>query len=178
MMCMRMKFVAAILACWTLSGSAKAEDAAGFDAEVGEWEAKCRMWAEGPDKPPMEFAGTEVNTKLGLCLKSEFKSDFNGESFAGVGLLGIDTKTKKIQGTWADSMSQKLTILEGTYDEAAKTRTLTSDDISPITGQPVKGKQTVALKDDGTRVFTYFVADPPEGGKFVKVMEIVYTKKK
>lgn len=178
MECMRTALAAMVLACCAGVTTARADDPGGFEAEVGEWEAKCQMWMEGPDSPPLKFTGTEVNTKLGQCLKSEFKSDFNGESFAGVGLLGIDPETKKLHGSWADSMSAKLTTLEGTYDEATKTRTMLSDDLNPATGQPVKGKQVVVLKDDGTRLFTYFTADPPEGGKFVKMMEIVYTKKK
>ena len=83
------------------------------------------MFAGGPDAEPSVSKGTEVNEVLpgGLWLLSKFEGDFGGMKFSGRGQFGYDPVKKKYVGTWIDSTSTVLSVLEGEYD--AKTKTMT-----------------------------------------------------
>lgn len=148
-------------------------------AEEGVWDATIRTFYGGPDAEPTVSKGSEVNEILpgGLWLLSKFDGDFGGVKFLGRGQYGYDPAKKKYVGTWLDSTSTILSVLEGDYDAATKTITLSGGGYDP--GQKVKftQKMVTQMKDDGTRVFTLYMkfeGQPAEA----KFMEITYTKRK
>ena len=49
----------------------------------------------------------------GLWVLSKFEGDFGGMKFEGRGQFGYDPIKKKYVGTWIDSMSPTLSVLEG-----------------------------------------------------------------
>lgn len=149
-------------------------------AEEGTWDAVIKSYENGPESEPVLSRGVEVNTVItgGLWLASTFKGDFAGMEFEGRGQFGYDSTKKKYVGTWIDSMSPSLTVLEGTYDAKTKTMTYRGDGVCPIDGSKLSQRMVTTLKDDGTREFTFYMAGRPTGGKEVKAMQVVYTKRK
>src|SRR5262249_28295744 len=129
---------------------------------------------------PTTSKGTETNTVLrgGLWLVSEFKGEFGGMPFEGRGQFGYDPLKKKYIGSWIDSMSPSLSILEGTYDAKTKTMTYVSDGFDPATKSKYTQKMVTTTKGDGTRVFTLYMSSAETGGKEVKFMEVTYTRRK
>ena len=83
--------------------------------EEGTWDATIKSFAAGPDAEPMISKGTEVNTVMtgGLWVLSKFDGDFGGMKFEGRGQFGYDPVKKKYVGTWIDSLSPNLSVLEG-----------------------------------------------------------------
>jgi hypothetical protein len=146
-------------------------------AEVGVWEAEVRMYMGGPDAPPEVSKAVEINRMMpgGLWLLQEFRGEFAGQPFFGRGQFGYDPYKKKYVGTWIDTMSPTLMILEGTHDEPTDTSTMIGESVDPASGQPVKMKLVTVYKDDGTRTFTMYMT-PPGGGGEMKAMETTYRK--
>jgi hypothetical protein len=148
--------------------------------DAGTWDAVIKSYPNGPDSEPMVAKGVEVNTVItgGLWVSSTFQADFGGMAFEGRGQFGYDPGKKKYVGTWVDSMSPVLTVLEGTYDAKTKTLTYTGDGVCPIDGSKVAQRMVTTTKGDGSRDFTLYLTGTQTGGKEAKVMHIHYTKRK
>jgi len=149
-------------------------------AEEGTWDAKISSYMAGPDTPPAVSKGVEVNTLMpgGMFLISKFEGDMAGVKFEGRGHFGYDPLKKQYVGTWIDSMSPALTVLEGSYDAKTKTITYTGSGVDPMSKTKYTQKMATTTKDDGTRHFTFSMKSEQTGDKYVKFMEIVYTKRK
>jgi hypothetical protein len=149
-------------------------------ADEGTWDATVKSYQNGPDSEPIVSKGVEVNTVVtgGLWLSSVFKGDFGGMAFEGHGQFGYDPAKKKYVGTWIDSMSPSLTVLEGNYNRDTKTMTYTGDGVCPIDGTKLTHRMVTTTKSDGSRVFTLYMTGTPTGGKEAKAMQIEYTKRK
>jgi Protein of unknown function (DUF1579) len=148
-------------------------------ADEGTWDATIKSF-ENRDSEPVVSKGVEINTVVtgGLWLSSVFKGDFGGMAFEGHGQFGYDTNKKKYVGTWIDSMSPSLTVLEGNYDPETKTMTYTGDGICPIDGTKLSHKMVTTIKSDGSRLFTLYMTGTLTGGKEAKAMQVEYTKRK
>lgn len=163
-------------------GPSIARGQAGSDAQhevlkmdVGVWQAQTKLFA-GPGEPEMS-EGVERNRMIGdSWLVSNFKGEFAGMDFTGHGTTGFDAKTKKYVTHWVDSMSAYRSIMTGTYDNDSKTMTFVGNAHDPD-GNPVKSKNVIVYKDDGSRVLTMY-SQMPGSEELTKTMEIVYTKKK
>jgi Protein of unknown function (DUF1579) len=145
--------------------------------DEGTWDAAVKWFMAGPDAEPTVSKGTEVNTLLtgGRWLLSKFEGEYEGAKFEGRGQYGFDANKGKYVGTWIDTISQSLTVLEGTYDSATKTMTYVGDGVGPDGKTKYTQKMVTKTKDDGSRVFTlYGKTDKDE----IKFMEITYTKRK
>lgn len=156
---------------WSASvGRAQTEGMDVLKGTVGQWKADIKMWAEGPDRPPMTSTGTETNEMLGEnWLVSKFESEFGGQPFSGMGILGYDLEKKKYVNHWIDTMAPVMSHFEGSFDAATKTMTMTGKE------QGAEAKNTTVMKDSKTRIFTMY--QKPEGASdFLKLMEITYTK--
>ncbi len=90
---------------------------------------------------------------------------------------GYDPVKRKYVGTWIDSMSTILSVLEGEYDPKTRTMTYVGDGYDPGLKAKFTQKMVTTTKDDGTRVFTLFMkfAGQPAEAKF---MEVTYLKRK
>jgi hypothetical protein len=143
--------------------------------EEGIWDGEVTVTLPGAE--PVKSKCVETNQMLGgKWLISEFKGEFFGSRFEGNGQNGYDAKKGKYVASWVDSVSSKILLLEGSYDEKTKTLTLHADAEDPA-GNPMKLRLETQFKDDGTRVFTEYVQ--ADGQKdFAKFMEIKYTKRK
>jgi hypothetical protein len=147
--------------------------------QEGVWDAEMSMFTPGQDpKEAVKSKGVETNRLLaGKWLISDIKGEFFGSAFEGHGVNGYDAKKAKYIGTWVDSMSQHIDLLEGTYDEKTKTLKLYGDSVDPASGKPMKMRLETQFKDDDTRLFFGFFQMDGEK-EFNKFMEIKYTKRK
>ena len=67
-------------------------------------------------------------------------------AFEGRGQFGYDPAKKKYVGTWIDSMSPTLRVLEGTYDAKTKTLTYKGDGVCPIDGSKLLQRMVTTTK--------------------------------
>jgi hypothetical protein len=144
--------------------------------DVGVWDATVEMMSPQGGAPVVS-KGIETSTlgPGGLWLLSDFKSEMMGQPFQGHGITGYDPSKRKYIGTWVDSMSSGLGLVESTYDRAA--RKMTGSFAGPdATGQTVNLKMVTEYKDDDTRVFTMYMIGPD--GKETPSMRITYKRRK
>ena len=144
--------------------------------DVGTWDAVVEF-SMAPGAPPMTSKGVEVSTMgcSGLCLITDFKGEAMGAPFQGHGVMTWDVGKKKYTGSWTDSMSTGLAIMESTYDPAAKKWTGWMEG-PDMTGAVMKTRNVVDVKDANNRVMTAFATGPD--GKEMQVMKITYVRKK
>jgi hypothetical protein len=149
-------------------------------SDEGTWDAVIKTYMGGPDAEPAVSKGSEVYTVLpgGLWVLSQFKGEFGGMPFEGRGQFGYDPLKKKYVGTWIDSTSPNLSVLEGDYDAKTKTLTYEGDGVDPASKAKFHQKMVTTAKDDSTRVFTLYMKMAATGDKEVKFMEITYTRRK
>ncbi len=143
--------------------------------EVGQWEGVMKMYAGGPDAPPIEMPVVETNTLMegGLWVISEFETG----PFKGRGQFGYDPEKKKFVGTWIDNQTMALGILEGTHNDTTGETTYLSTVKNPTTGKDVSTKQVGKIVDDNHKSFVaYMQAD--DGKNWDLWMEISYTRQK
>ena len=150
-----------------------------LESLAGTYGAKVKAYFE-PGKPPEESTGLMKRKMLmgGRYLQEEYEGKIGPESFSGMGLVGFDKIKKKYVVTWIDSMSTGFMSSEGTYDAAKKTLTYISEDIDPNTGKKTKGRDVLRMDSDDQQTFEMYRQTMDEGGKEVKVLEIVYSRKK
>ncbi|NOY29882.1 MAG: DUF1579 domain-containing protein [Planctomycetes bacterium] len=180
---LKMVSLAFLLALTTsgLASSAQGQPTAEHQAlatEVGVWDAETKFWM-APDTPPMASKATETNTILGgMWLISEFKGDMGGMPFLGRGQFGYDPVAKKYIGTWIDSMSPYLSIMEGSMDESNKKLTMLSKGRDARTGEESLTKMVTTYIDEDHKTFEMFSLVEGEEDQWWKVMEIDYTRQK
>ena len=98
---------------------------------VGEWTGKIII--NEPGQPQMAIDATETVTALGgFWTTTEFKCDYMGMPFEGRALTGYDVDAKKMVGTWCDTMSSYLAVMEGEIDLENKTIEMTWE--APVMG--------------------------------------------
>lgn len=145
--------------------------------EVGTWNAKMKLFPTPGAEPTVTDATETIELGPGgLWILSKFEGEIMGMPFTGHGVTGYDPVKKKYVGTWVDGMSPSLMITEGEYDPATKTTTSFAEGRDPASGATIKYKQISRTIDENTRTFE--MLQPGEGGEFVKMMEIEYTRKK
>jgi hypothetical protein len=148
-------------------------------SDAGAWDASIKSWMAGPGSEPMLSKGTETNEVMtgGLWILSKFETSFGPAKFEGHGLFGYDPVKKKYVGTWVDSMSPTLSVLEGSYDARSKTITYTGEGFDPEHKAKYKQRMVTTTQADGSRVFSLYIKFEGEPAE-AKTMEITYTRKK
>lgn len=146
---------------------------------VGTWDATVKMWAHGPSSEPDESKGVEVVKLMpgGLWQLSEFHGKVGDMPFHGTGQTGYDPKKGKYIGTWVDSMSPEISMMEGDFDSKTETMTMTMKGTDPHSGKPYEARLTSVNKDKDHRVFTMSMKTDQTGGEFSKIMEISYVRR-
>ena len=151
---------------------------------VGDWTYTVKMWMD-PSAPPLESKGTmtrrsemdgryfvaEASGKFPMPGPDGKMQDFD---FKGRSTEGYDNAKKKFVSAWIDNMGTGIMLSEGTYDAATKTFTHHANyDMAP--GVKTKIRETIKVTDKDHHTMEWF---EDRGGKEVKTMEIVYTRKK
>lgn len=144
----------------------------------GNWNAEVTNWmAKGA--PGQTSIASCVNSMVmdGRYQKSEFKGDFGGMPFNGMSLTAYDNYEKIFKSTWIDNMGTGIMMMQGPWDEASKSMTLTGSAINPANGKNCKMREVFKIVDDNTQVMEMYGPDPQTGEEY-KSMEIKFTRKK
>ncbi|GAA3941939.1 DUF1579 domain-containing protein [Chitinophaga oryziterrae] len=142
----------------------------------GEWTYDLTYWMT-PGATPTSSTGTTENKMVlgGRYQESVHKGNMEGMPFEGHSLLGYDNAKKIFQNTWADNMGTGIMLMEGKWDDATKTITLTGKSYDPMLGKDVEMRQVYKIVDDDHHTLEMYT---PVAGKEFKNMEIRYTRKK
>jgi hypothetical protein len=141
----------------------------------GEWEAEVSMWMDST-APPTKSTGTAVNKMIlgGRYQYSTFTGNMMGMPFEGISILAYDNAKKVYINTWIDNMGTGLMVMEGTWDEAAKTINFKGKMVDPMTGKDEDVREVFKLVDDKTQFMEMYGT---KDGKEMKWMEVTYRKK-
>jgi hypothetical protein len=144
--------------------------------DEGTWDAVVEF-VMAPGQPAQTSKGVETNVMScgGMCLISDFKGEAMGSPFSGHGVMTWDAAKKKYVGSWTDSMSSGLALMESTYDPATKKGSGWMEG-PDMTGKVMKTRNEVEWKGDNSRVMTAWAPGPD--GKEMQVMKITYTRRK
>lgn len=143
---------------------------------VGSWTANVKSWHTA-DSPVEESTGTAVGRWIlgNRYLQQEFKGEFAGMPFEGVGVWGYDNVKKQYFSTWMDSMSTGMMLSSGKYDAASKTFTMTGTYPNPITGKDEKAREVIKIVNNNKHTMEFYGNDMVTGKEY-KMMEITYTR--
>ena len=144
----------------------------------GTWNGEVTMWM-APDAPPSTSKMTMVNKMVmdGRYQVSEAKGNMMGMPFNGMSTTGYDNHKKVFMSTWIDNFGTGIMKMEGPWDEATKSTTLTGRMIDPSTGRECDFKEVYKIIDDNNQLMEMYGPDPQTGKQF-KTMEIKLTRKK
>lgn len=139
---------------------------------VGEWEGTLTMHAPGMSADPAPCRDTI--TAIGeFWTSSMFRCSLMDTPLLGTGVTGYDPERKLFVGTWVDSMTTRLTVMEGKLDESKNTLVMRYVGPDPMTGDLVPHRiETVHEGDSSTSNF--FMGE----GEGVKSMTIAMKRVK
>lgn len=147
-----------------------------FASLAGSWTTQTKEWME-PGKPPLESAGTAETKMLldGRFLYQEYHAQMMGQPFSGIGIDGYDNVTKKYVTAWIDTMGTGIFFMEGTASADGKTITLKGSHPEPGGGK-MSHRAVWKIQDSNNQTFEMY-GTHGHGGKEMKFLEIVYTRK-
>jgi len=148
-------------------------------ASNGTWSGETTVW-EYEGAAPIKSTGIAVNTMImgGRYQSSKHTGNMMGMPFEGQSITGYDNASKKIVSSWIDNWSTGIMMMEGNWDAATKTMTMTGtmpDICRP--GKQCTMREVFTVIDDNTQKMEMYSADP-KTGKDYKMMEIKLSRKK
>lgn len=149
-----------------------------LDPLVGKWKCAVRGWMKPGDKAE-ESQGISENSWVlgGRFLKQDFKGDWAGQSFEGVGYTGYDNVRKEYTCLWLDNMSTGIMEATGVLDPKSKTINTSGHFSCPMTGEKNRWvRSEIKINDNDNNTYTSYFMGPD--GKEFKSMEITYARMK
>jgi hypothetical protein len=141
----------------------------------GNWDAEISMWMAPGQEPVKNMATAEVKMILGGRYQESInKGSFNGMPFEGISTIGYDNAKKIFQSSWIDNMGTGVLRMDGTYDAATKTLTLSGKEYDPMTNKEIDIREVYKFIDDTHQVIEMYQTT---AGKEFKAMEMRLTKK-
>jgi hypothetical protein len=142
---------------------------------AGSWVTTTKEWTE-PGKPPTETTGTAEYKMLldGRFLQQDYVGQMMGKPFTGFEITGYDNLLKKYFTSWMSTMGTNIFMMEGTASADGKTITLTGQHPEPGGGH-MTHRAIWKIVDSNNQTFVMYGAH--HGGKEMKIMEIIYTRK-
>ncbi len=141
----------------------------------GDWNAEMTNFM-GP--APTKFTGLEKNRVVanGLWLQQCFEGNFMGQAFEGYGTAGYGPGKGHYVGTWIDSMSSRISMMEaGKADQEARTLIFEVMGKNPMTGEATKERHTHMFAGKDKRGFKIDVINAD--GSTTKMMGVAYTRR-
>lgn len=143
----------------------------------GTWDEEVTMW-HVPGAPPEVSKATCENKMMygGRYQESTTKGTMMGQPFEGMSVTAYDNAKKIFINTWVDNMGTGMMVLEGPWDEATKTMTLTGNVVDPSsgTGKEMKVRQLYKVIDDNNHLMEMYCPGPD--GKEYKMMEVKFKR--
>lgn len=96
-----------------------------------------------------------------------------GMPFEGISVVGYDNVRKVIQSTWIDNMGTSIMFLEGKWDDASRSCTLTGKATDPMKGGQVDVREVFTVIDDNNHKMEMYMT---QDGKEIKTMEILWKR--
>jgi hypothetical protein len=148
-------------------------------ASNGTWNSETTWWHHD-GAPAQKSMGTAVNTMImgGRYQSSKHSGNMMGMPFEGQSLTAYDNAKKKFVSTWVDNWGTGIMMMEGSWDNAAKTLTMSGS--MPDLCRPGKTctmREAFTMVDDNTQKMEMYGPDPKTGKEF-KMMVINLTRKK
>ena len=142
----------------------------------GDWSGEVTHWM-APDATPMRSKCTAVNKMImgGRYQTSEFRGEFMGKPFEGMGILAYDNALRTFISTWIDNMGTGVMVLRGTWDEKTKSITFRGKCVDPTTGKETDVREVFTLVDERSQTMVMY-APTPDGKSEYKTMEIKFSK--
>jgi hypothetical protein len=145
----------------------------------GEWDGDVTTW-HAPNTEGSVSKSTTANKMImgGRYQISNHTGNMMGMPFEGMSITGFDNAKKKFIATWIDNVGTGIMVLEGGWNAATKTMTLTGKAVDPSAGnaKEMAVRQTFRIVDANTHLMEMF--GPGPDGKEYKMMQIKMTKKK
>jgi len=140
----------------------------------GEWTEETTMWM-APGTEPMKTTGKAVNKMIlgGRYQYSTHSSNFMGMPFEGINILGYDNKRGVFQSTWIDNMGTGIMYMEGTWDNATNSCSMTGKMTDPMAGGQMDVRQVFTIVDNNTQKLEMYGT---KDGKEFKNMEILWKR--
>jgi len=145
-----------------------------FAKSDGKWTEEVKYWMD-PNGEPVTTVGTAENKMIlgGRYQYSTHSSTMMGMPFEGISVVGYDNVRKVIQSTWIDNMGTSIMFLEGKWDDASRSCTLTGKATDPMKGGQVDVREVFTVIDDNNhKMEMYMTLD----GKEIKTMEILWKR--
>lgn len=165
----------AMMQAWQKASTPGAQHQQLIEQFVGEWDTKMTMWME-PSAPPTVETGTTTNTAVhdDRRVRMEYRGQFMGQPFEGVGYSGYDNVTGKYYSSWMDNTSTGLHVSQGNYDAASQTYTYTSDMPDMMKpGSTVPVREVVTVTDADHHVMEWYET---RDGKEQRMMQIEFSR--
>lgn len=145
---------------------------------VGKWKCTVRGWMKpGGPAEVSQGMGDNVWVLGGRFIKQEFKGDWAGMPFEGVGYTGYDNVRQEYTCVWLDNMSTGIMEVSGTFDPKSKVIRTSGHFSCPMTGEKDRWvRSEVKIIDNDNNTYTSYFKGPD--GKEFKSMEISYTRVK
>ncbi len=142
---------------------------------VGKWNAVGKMWMD-PSAPPVESQGTMEYTATldGRYFQGTYLGNWMGMPFEGRSVDGFDRYAKEYFSYWYDNMGTGMMAMRGTASADGKVVTMKGTAFDPMVGAEASFKTVTTWVDDNTIKYEMFSL---KGGKEIKSMEMVYTRK-
>ena len=139
---------------------------------LGSWKTEGKFWLDPASPEPVLSNGTATFKPAmdGRYVVQDYKAEFMGEPFHGVGTTGYDTLKGQYVATWIDNMSTTIYIETGSCDGEGVTNTYTGSMPDPASGVSLKTRTLLTVHDDTMVMETWMT--PPDGGDDYKTMEI------
>ena len=125
--------------------------------QEGTWEVTMNLGGQeskGTSTYKMELGG--------FWLTSTLESEVFGQKFTGKGTDGYCPIKKKYVSFWTDSMAPSPVVMEGSYDEKAKTLTMSGEGPDMMTGKMAKYKSVTEMPDADSMTMKMYTGDAKE----------------
>ncbi len=143
-----------------------------FKRLAGTWKAETKSYYKNPEKPSTSEGEAKFAVMMGgRYLRQNFRGEFDGQRFIGMGITGYDNALKKYVGMWIDNNGTGIMRTEGSYDVKTNTMTEIASASSPL-GE-MKMRMVTKYVDDNKFLFTMYAQ---EGENEKKIMEMTYTR--
>ena len=140
---------------------------------AGSWDVAGQIKAD-PNGTWTDFKATCTFTSVldGAVLQEDYKGDFQGMPFNGIGLFCYNREIKKWQTSWIDNMSATLSLYEGDYANG----NLVCSGEDRMGGMVMHSR--ISMSNITDKKLDWLLENSLDGGKtWNQFMKAVYTKK-
>ena len=141
-------------------------------AMVGDWDAASTSYMN-PEKPEVTKGSATNKMALdGRYLHASFSGTWSGMPHKGEGFMGFDNHLKRYQNVWVDNFGTGMMLSQGEGGEDGTSINLSYVWDGPMGKMPGRMRYTITGKDSHKLEAWHSM-----GGKEMKSMEIVFTRK-